>query len=108
MWKRMLVTVLAASALAWVAVPAAHAIDCEASIKDAEHNLALVEAQSKNVRKSSKARIHSFLDEARRLLSEARADCKRADSEIDQAEAAAKAALAQGDIAAAHIFVKLD
>lgn len=108
MVKQVLVTALLGGALVWAAPPSAHAIDCEDAVKNAEHNLAQVEAQSKDVREASKARIQRFLDEARRLLTEARADCARATTDLAKAEAAAKAALADGDIAAANIFVKLD
>lgn len=108
MWKRLLVTVLLGSALALAGAPAAHAIDCAQAIKNAEHNLNQVEAEAQHVRPQSKPRIKSFLSEARRLLTEARAMCAKAHTTTEKAEARAKVTLAEGDIAAANLFVKFD
>ena len=105
---RTIAVALFTVALLWLAPAPAHAIDCASEVRSAEKTLAEMERQVGTAREANRPRIRGFLDEARKLIDQARADCKVAETEFAKATAIAKVALAQGELAAAHIFIKLD
>ncbi|HKI98255.1 MAG TPA: hypothetical protein VKB51_07265 [bacterium] len=108
MLKRAVVAVLLASAVMWVAVPSALALGCMEQVQNSEKLLAKVTEEAKSARDINKPRIEGFLDNARILLKQALEDCKTARSEVDKAVSISKVALAEGNLGAARVFIKLD
>jgi len=80
--------------------------DCHQHVRSTAESLE--EAQRKAVMTSGQGRQRAdlFLEDARKLLDEARAECDRATNVKEQGYAIAKALVAQGNVAAAQIFIK--
>jgi hypothetical protein len=91
-----------------MAAPPVRAMDCKTEVAAAEKFLADLEAEVKQTKEQNRPRVRAFMADGRKLLKEARAECDAASTTLGQAGAMAKVALAQGHLAAARIFIKLD
>lgn len=108
MRRRILIGAVAMAACLVVLAPSAWAVDCAREVEAAEQFLAELDQQAGQAREANRPRIRAFLDDGRKLLKEARAQCEAAQTDFARAEAVAKVAVAQGNLAAARIFIKLD
>ena len=86
----------------------ARAQDCAAQVSTTRQALQTAQAQVDGIREEKRRRIQGFLDDAARLLAQARSDCDRAQSPLDKSVAVAKVLVAQGNISAAHLLIKAD
>ena len=84
----------------------AFALDCETTIKQTERNLVRVQKLLGKVKEGKKPRIQSFIDDAEKLLAQAAKGCREAASPFDEAVAAGKALVAQGNLGAAQLLIK--
>ena len=82
------------------------AVDCDSHIEQTERNLAHVLELMKDVKEEAKTRIQHFIDDAQKLLRQARKNCDEAASPLDKSMAASKALVAQGNLAAAQLLIK--
>lgn len=84
------------------------AFDCESPVKHAERNARHLEELLGEAGDEKRLRVQSFIDDAEKLMAQAKKDCEAAASSLDEASAAAKALVAQGNLAAAQLLLKAD
>lgn len=92
----------------WATTYAAWAGDCAKDVASAWKFLADVTHEAERASESNQPRIKLFLEGARKLIDEAEADCRSAASPLAEAGVLAKLAIANGNLAAARIFIKLE
>ena len=102
--KQFIATVVLAVGL--LGSSAVLAVDCDSHIEQTERNLAHVLELMKDVKEEAKTRIQHFIDDAQKLLRQARKNCDEAASPLDKSMAASKALVAQGNLAAAQLLIK--
>ena len=85
---------------------AALAVDCKTHIEQTERNLAHVLKLMQEVKEKNRPRIQRFIDDAEKMLRQAKKNCEEAASPLDKTVAASKALVAQGNLAAAQLLIK--
>jgi len=86
----------------------AQAVDCWDDIRSAEKTRQAVLDKVAEAEPRHRERIHGFINEAGTLLNTARRQCEEATTELERAQATAKALVAQGHLAAAQVLLKVD
>jgi hypothetical protein len=99
-------TALAALALWSLSGLTAQAQDCREHVRSTAEGLETTKRQMSMTSGQNRQRTVGFLAEAERLLNEARAECERAKTPLESSYAVAKILVAQGNLAAAQLFIK--
>jgi len=84
----------------------AWAQDCQEPVRSTAESLETAKRQMAMTAGQNRRRTAGFLVDAERLLNEARAECERAKTPLDSSYAVAKILVAQGNLAAAQLFIK--
>ena len=80
--------------------------DCEEPVRAAAESLETSHRQMAMTSGLQRQRTAGFLAEAERLLNKARIECERATTPLESSYAIAKTLVAQGNLAAAQLFIK--
>jgi hypothetical protein len=104
MIRTFALSILLAAALPMVAA----AQDCEEHIDSTRKSLATAIERMSDVPQSKRARVQGFLDDAARILAQAKDACDSAQSPLDRSFAIGKVLVAQGNISAAHLLIRAD
>ena len=80
--------------------------DCEEPVRSTAESLETAKRQMSMTSGQNRQRTVGFLVDAERLLNEARAECERAKTPLESGYAIAKILVAQGNLAAAQLFIK--
>jgi hypothetical protein len=86
--------------------PAAHAQDCAQPVQSTGESLEMAKRQMAMISGQQRRRTEEFMADAERLLNEARAECDSAKTALERSYAIAKTLVAQGNLAAAQLFIK--
>jgi hypothetical protein len=80
--------------------------DCQEHVRSTAESLETAKRQMSMTAGQSRQRTVGFLADAERLLNEARTECERAKTPLESSYAIAKTLVAQGNLAAAQLFIK--
>ena len=80
--------------------------DCQEPVRTAAKSLETAKRQMSMTAGQNRLRTVGFLVDAERLLNEALIECERATTPLESSYAIAKTLVAQGNLAAAQLFIK--